>query len=151
MKLIFGSDHAGFNLKEELKRFIELEKSHDILDEGCFSEDRCDYPQFSQKVVEKVLSGEARGVLVCGSGIGVSMVANRYKGVRAALVRSVEEAKLSRQHNDANILCLGSRITSLDLSKEILSNWLKEPFEGGRHTGRLGLFSNLGEALSPKD
>ena len=78
------------------------------------------------------------------------MVANKYKGVRAALVRSVEEAKLSRQHNDANILCLGSRITSLDLSKEILSNWLKEPFEGGRHTGRLGLFSNLGEALSPK-
>ena len=145
MKLIFGSDHAGFSLKEELKRFIDLDKNHKVFDEGCFSEERCDYPQFGQKVVQKVLLGEARGILVCGSGIGVSMVANRYKGIRAALVRSVEEAKLSRQHNDANILCLGSRITSLDLSKKIVSAWLEEPFEEGRHSGRIALFSNLGE------
>ena len=87
-------------------------ESHEVFDEGCFSEDRCNYPLFGQKVVQRVLKGGGRGVLVCGSGIGVDMVANKYKGIRAALVRSVEEAKLSRQHNDANILCLGSRITS---------------------------------------
>ena len=144
MELIFGSDHAGFSLKEELKDFLEQDKNHQVFDEGCFSEDRCNYPLFSQKVVEKVISGGGRGVLVCGSGIGVDMVANKYKGIRAALVRSVEEAKLSRLHNDANVLCLGSRITSFDLCKEIITTWLAEPFEGGRHSERVAMFSNIG-------
>ena len=144
VELIFGSDHAGFILKEELKNFMKQDESHQIYDEGCFSEDRCNYPLFSQKVVQRVLTGAGRGILVCGSGIGVDMVANRFKGIRAALVRSIEEAKLSRQHNDANILCLGSRITSSDLCKEIISAWLAEPFEGGRHSERVAMFSNIG-------
>ena len=144
VELIFGSDHAGFILKEELKNFMKQDESHQIFDEGCFSEDRCNYPLFSQKVVQRVLTGAGRGILVCGSGIGVDMVANRFKGIRAALVRSIEEAKLSRQHNDANILCLGSRITSSDLCKEIISAWLAEPFEGGRHSERVAMFSNIG-------
>ena len=144
MELIFGSDHAGFILKEELKNFMKQDESHQIFDEGCFSEDRCNYPLFSQKVVQRVLTGAGRGILVCGSGIGVGMVANRFQGIRAALVRSIEEAKLSRQHNDANILCLGSRITSSDLCKEIISAWLAEPFEGGRHSERVAMFSNIG-------
>ena len=144
MELVFGSDHAGFILKEELKNFMKQGESHEVFDEGCFSEDRCNYPLFGQKVVQRVLKGGGRGVLVCGSGIGVDMVANKYKGIRAALVRSVEEAKLSRQHNDANILCLGSRITSSNLCKEIISAWLAEPFEGGRHSERVAMFSNIG-------
>lgn len=107
MKVVLGCDHAAFESKEELKKYLETK--FEVLDEGTYSADRCDYPDYAMKVVKRVVTENAPGILLCGSGVGVSIVANRFKGVRAALVRTSEEAKLSRQHNDANILCLGSR------------------------------------------
>lgn len=144
MKIAIGCDHAGFDLKESLKSFL-LEKGLEIEDVGCFSKERCDYPQYSEKVVKLVANQGMKGLLICGSGIGVSIVANKFKGIRAALVRSVEEAKLSRHHNDANVICLGARITSEDDAFDIVTTWLNEKFEEGRHEERLKLFSNRGE------
>ena len=146
MKIYMGSDHAAFEEKEILKSYLK-EAGHEVVDHGPDSADRCDYPDFASLVAKSVASDEtSMGVLLCGSGIGVSMVANRYKRVRAALVRSVEEAKLSRGHNDANILCLGARLTPMDQIKEITSAWLETSFEEGRHTGRIAKFNELGEA-----
>ena len=144
MKIAIGCDHAGFDLKESLKSFL-LEKGLEIEDVGCFSKERCDYPQYSEKVAKLVANQGMKGLLICGSGIGVSIVANKFKGIRAALVRSVEEAKLSRHHNDANVICLGARITSEDDAFDIVTTWLNEKFEEGRHEERLKLFSNRGE------
>ena len=146
MKLALGCDHAGFDLKDTLKSFL-LEKGIEVEDVGCFSNERCDYPEYAEQVVSRVLGQSSKGLIVCGSGIGVSMVANKFKGIRAALVRSVEEAKLSRQHNDANILCLGGRLTSVDEAFDIVMAWLNEPFQEGRHSQRLKLFSNRGEVF----
>lgn len=148
MKIAIGCDHAGFDLKESLKSFL-LEKDFEIEDVGCFSKERCDYPQYSEAVVKLVSNQGMKGLLICGSGIGVSIVANKFKGIRAALVRSVEEAKLSRQHNDSNVICLGARITSADDACEIIAAWLNEKFEEGRHEERLKLFSNRGETFQP--
>lgn len=145
MKIVIGSDHAGFNEKEELKNY--LLNRFDVEDVGPASDERCNYPDYASAVVKKVIKDKVMGILICGSGIGVSMVANRYKGIRAALCRSPKEAQLSREHNDANILCLGARINSLDQLKDIADSWLKASFEGGRHSERIALFDNLGEDI----
>lgn len=121
------------------------EKNIEFVDLGTQSEESCHYPEFASAVAKKVSAENAKGLLVCGSGIGVSMVANRYKGVRAALCRTVEEAKLSRQHNNSNVLCLGERITEQNLAEEIFEAWLTTEFEGGRHQNRIDLFDQLGE------
>ncbi len=145
MKLYMGSDHAAFDEKEILKSYL-IELGHEVVDHGPASADRCDYPDYASLVAKSVAKEPtARGVLLCGSGIGVSMVANRYKFIRAALVRNVEEAKLSRGHNDANILCLGARLTPIDEIKAIAKSWLETPFEEGRHAGRIAKFNELGE------
>ena len=146
MKLVLGCDHAGFDLKETLQSFL-LKKGIEVEDVGCLSSERCDYPEIAEEVVRRVLEQCSKGLIVCGSGIGVSMVANKFKGIRAALVRSVKEAKLSRQHNDANILCLGGRLTSTDEAFDIVMAWLDEPFQEGRHSQRLELFSKRGEVF----
>lgn len=142
MKLAIGCDHAAFEEKEILKEY--LKGKVEVEDKGPYSPDRCNYPDFAIAVAKEVQAG-ARGLLLCGSGIGVSMAANRFGGVRAALCRSVEEAKLSRQHNDANILCLGARISSLDDMKAMIDAWLEEGFEQGRHSERIAIFNELGE------
>lgn len=144
MKVIIGSDHAGFSVKEQLRASL-ADKGHEVLDAGTASSDSCDYPDFAFKVVDGIRDGNAeRGILVCGSGIGMSMAANRFKGIRAALCHDVEGARLSRAHNNANILCLGARMAGLERLEKILWAWLETPFEGGRHEDRVAKFDGLG-------
>jgi ribose 5-phosphate isomerase B len=144
MKLYIGSDHAGFNLKSALLEKLTSE-GHEVVDLGTNSLDSCHYPEYATNVAKEVSKNDGKGILVCGSGIGVSMVANRYQNVRAALCRSSVEAELSRQHNNSNIICLGERLTEQSLAFEIVDTWLKTDFEGGRHQGRVDLFNSLGE------
>ena len=135
--IVVAADHAGFKLKEFVKKELE-KRGIPVEDVGVFSEERSDYPIFIARAASRVSNGTfSRGVVVCGSGIGASMVANRFKNVRAALCVTPEMARLSRQHNDANVLALGERITSPDVAAKILAEWLDTPFEGGRHETRV--------------
>ena len=137
MKVVVGSDHAGYELKEQVKTIL-TEKGHTVIDVGTGSPASVDYPDFGIEAATLVGRGEAdRGVLVCGSGIGMSIVANKVKGVRAALIDDLYSAIQSRKHLDANILVLGGRVTGRDLAAEITRVWLDTPFEGGRHSKRL--------------
>ncbi|MBC98645.1 MAG: ribose 5-phosphate isomerase B [Halobacteriovoraceae bacterium] len=147
MKLHMGSDHAAFEEKETLKNFLK-DLGHEIIDHGPENAERCDYPDYAAKVAKAVAKDDSSmGILLCGSGIGVSMAANRYQNIRAALVRSEEDALLSRGHNNANILCVGARLTSIEDIKVITKKWLETPFEEGRHTGRVAKFNDLGEKV----
>ncbi len=141
--IIIGADHAGFRLKEHIKR--ELEKANiPFEDVGVFNEERSDYPVYVARAASKVSSGLfKRGIVLCGSGIGASIVANRFKKVRAALCVTPEMAKMSRSHNDANVLVLGQRITTEDTASEILKLWLTTQFEGGRHSGRINMIDTV--------
>ena len=135
MKVSIGSDHAGFELKQKI---IEKYSSFDFNDCGTFSNDSVDYPEFGHKVAHSILENEVDyGIVVCGSGIGISIAANRNKGVRAALCTSIDHAKLSRLHNDANILALGSRLTSEKDAYHIIDAFFSTNFEGGRHSDRI--------------
>ena len=135
--IIIGSDHAGFDLKERVKEALEA-RGFEVEDVGSSSPEQVDYPDFAHLVADAVGSGRrARGVLVCGTGIGVSMAANRHAGVRAAVVWSEETARLAREHNDANVLALGGRTLDPLLADGILDAWLKTPFAGGRHARRV--------------
>ena len=137
MKVVVGSDHAGYELKEQVKTIL-TEKGHTVIDVGTGSPASVDYPDFGIEAATLVGRGEAdRGVLVCGTGIGMSIVANKVKGVRAALIDDLYSAIQSRKHLDANILVLGGRVTGRDLAAEITRVWLDTPFEGGRHSKRL--------------
>jgi ribose 5-phosphate isomerase B len=135
--IIIGSDHAGYKLKEHIKRILET-LGIPFEDVGVNNEDPSDYPIYSARVASKVSSGVfKRGIAICGSGIGASMVANRFKNVRAALCVTPEMGTMSRSHNDANVLVLGQRITTFETASEILRQWLTTPFEGGRHVHRI--------------
>lgn len=137
MKISIGSDHAGFDLKEQLKNYLE-EEGYEVIDEGTYSLDSVDYPDFGKKVGKRVADKEAdRGLVVCGSGIGISIAANKVPGIRCALVSEPLSARLSRQHNDANVLALGGRLIGLELAKECLKVFLQTDFEGGRHQRRI--------------
>jgi len=137
-RIAIGSDHRGFKIKEALKSLlISIGKTTE--DKGTFSSDSVDYPEFARRVAKSVSTGECdRGVLICGSGIGMSIAANKFPRVRAALCHDLHTAKMSRQHNDANILVLGEAVGQ-DLAHDILKVWFETPFEGGRHQKRLGL------------
>jgi ribose 5-phosphate isomerase B len=139
-KIAIASDHAGYDLKVQLRQ--ELEKlGFDVLDLGTDGQASVDYPDFALKMAEALRAGTVtRGVLVCGSGIGISMAANRHKHVRAALCHDHLTAKLSRQHNNANVLCLGGRTTGPDVAKDCLRVFLETEFEGGRHQNRVAKF-----------
>lgn len=121
------------------------ELGHEIVDIGPETPESTDYPLYAQRVVKEVVESNGFGILLCGSGIGVSMVANRYKNIRAALCRTPKEAMLSRQHNNANVLCLGARIQSFEELQQIVRSWIDSDFEGGRHQRRVDLFNSLGE------
>lgn len=137
MQIGLGSDHGGFELKEELKAFLKS-LGFEPADLGTFNEESVDYPDFGILVAGKVSRGELeKGILICGTGIGMSVVANKFRGVRAALVNDLYSARLSREHNDANVLVIGGRIVARDLAKEIVKTWLETPFAGGRHKKRL--------------
>ena len=138
-RLAIASDHAGYNLKESIKEhFSDIE----WLDLGADSTESVDYPDFGHKLADAIASGETQeGIVVCGSGIGISIAANRNKAVRAALCTSAEMAKLSRQHNDANVLALGERLTQEATAFEIVEAFLNTEFEGGRHQRRVDKLS----------
>ncbi len=143
MKIAIGADHAGFHLKEDLKGLLK-EQNHLIMDAGTNGSDPVDYPDFVKDVVENVLSGAAdRGILICGSGIGMSIAANRYPGIRAALCLDPETARLSRAHNDSNVLVLAGRKTDVETARAIVNTWLSTGFEGGRHERRLKKIETL--------
>jgi len=135
--MLIGSDHAGLGLKLFLKDILERE-GIPVKDVGTHSEDSCDFPEFAQKLCKKIGAGEAsRGILICGTGLGMSIAANRFRGIRAALCTMEFHARMSRAHNDSNVLVLGGRITGTELAGSILKVWLETPFEGGRHKRRL--------------
>jgi ribose 5-phosphate isomerase B len=136
-----ASDHAGFDLKEILKRDLQ-EAGHDVLDLGTNSTASVDYPDFGRAMAEAIDSGKAgRGVLVCGTGIGISIAANRHPKVRAALVHDVTSARLSREHNDANVVAFGQRLIGTETARDALRTFLATKFEGGRHAGRVAKLS----------
>ncbi len=147
-KIAIGSDHAGFGLKEDVLGLLK-DLNIDIVDCGTNTTESVDYPDFGARVSELVSSGEVeRGILICGTGIGMSIVANKYPNVRAALCNDLFSAKMSRLHNDANILALGSRVIEKNLAAEIVKVWLSTPFEGGRHLKRLDKIRKIEEKLN---
>lgn len=135
--IAIGSDHAAYPFKEEIKRYL-IETGHEVQDFGTFGLERVDYCDFGFKVGEAVARDECeKGVLMCGSGVGISISANKVPGIRAVVCSEPYSAKLSRSHNDTNILALGSRVVGIELAKMILDTWLATPFEGGRHAERI--------------
>lgn len=142
-KLVIGSDHAGFEMKEKLVAFLKS-LGLDVDDAGTGSSESCDYPEYGERVARAVSSGAAdAGVLVCGSGIGMSMAANKVAGVRALVCDEPLSARMSRLHNDANVLCLGGRMIGFEMAKEILNVWLSTEFEGGRHQRRVDQIDDI--------
>jgi ribose 5-phosphate isomerase B len=142
-RIIIGSDHAAFKMKELIASFLD-EQGMTIEDVGPDSESSVDYPDFGKQVAAAVSKGEfSRGILMCGTGLGMSMVANRFPHVRAALCGDLFAARMSREHNDANVLVLGARVIGDVLALEVVKTWLETPFEGGRHSQRLEKFDSV--------
>jgi len=143
MKIALGSDHAGFEIKEDLRAYL-ADLKIDTLDLGAYSQEAVDYPDVAGRVAEKVSRGDIeKGLLVCGTGIGMSIAANRFPGVRAALCHDPSTARASREHNNANILVLGGRLIGKALAREILKVWLETEFQGGRHQRRIDKITAL--------
>ncbi|MCM8784085.1 MAG: ribose 5-phosphate isomerase B [Candidatus Omnitrophica bacterium] len=148
MNIALGSDHAGFKLKEALRDFL-LENGYRIKDFGTFKEESCDYPDFGYKVAKAVSEHKfERGILICATGIGQSIVANRFPGVRAALCYNLKCAKLSREHNDANIIIFGARFINKEMARKFLEIWLKTGFQKGRHLRRLKKIEKIEKEIS---
>lgn len=150
--IAIASDHAGFELKCRLKDTL-AELRYDVLDLGTDSADSVDYPDYAYAVADAIMSGRAqRGVLICGNGIGIGMAANRYREIRAATVHDIPSARMSRLHNDANVICLGGRTTEAQIAEDCLKVFLETNFEHGRHVRRVEKLSNptRGEALEPE-
>ena len=143
MKISIASDHAAYNEKKEIISYLN-HKGISVLDLGTKSEDSVDYPIFGQSVAQSVLKKESdRGIVICGTGIGISIAANRYKGIRATLCNTPEHAEMARKHNNSNVLALGARTTDLNQLKNIVDMWLFTEFEGGRHQSRIDLIDNI--------
>ena len=137
MRIAIGSDHAAFEHKQALAERLQA-AGHEVLDCGCSGPESVDYPDYAEKVARLVAAGNCgRGIVLCGTGIGVCMAANKIPGIRAALVHDRYTARMSREHNDANVLCLGGRILDVVLALDLAEYWLEVPFEGGRHERRV--------------
>ncbi|AEA34265.1 ribose 5-phosphate isomerase B [Hippea maritima] len=143
--VIIGSDHGGFELKEKIKDFLK-ELGETFEDVGVFSSDSCDYPDIAKEVAIRVAENGYKGILICGTGIGMSIAANKIDGVRCALCHDAYTAEFARRHNNANILAFGGRTTGIEIAKQMVSIFLKTPFDGGRHERRINKISEL-EAL----
>lgn len=149
--LAIGSDHAAFQFKEDIKAYLD-EKGIAYKDLGCFSTERTDYPIYGEKVANAVASGECeKGLLFCGTGVGISLAANKVRGIRAVVCSDCYTAALSRRHNDTNILALGARVVGIDLAKMIIDTWLNAEFEGGRHGERVAMISAIEARNSSAD
>ncbi len=141
--IAIGSDHAGYQLKEEIKKFLD-EKNIEYKDYGCFSEERTDYPVFGEKVAKAIQNNEAeKGILICGTGFGMTIVANKFKGIRCCSCWNEEVAKLLKAHNDANIIALPGRFINISQAVAILRTWLGTEFVGGRHLDRLQMIDEI--------
>lgn len=138
MKIAIGADHAGYRLKDEIVPVLKA-MGHELIDVGCDCSDSVDYPDYASPVCDKVVGGEAeRGILICGTGIGMSIAANKTRGIRCALVHDMFSAKATREHNDTNVLAMGERVIGPGLAAEIVKIWLETPFSGGeRHRNRI--------------
>ncbi|MDD2393662.1 MAG: ribose 5-phosphate isomerase B [Eubacteriales bacterium] len=141
--IAIGCDHAAYDFKVEILEYLKA-KGYDVKDLGVFAAERANYPDYAHLVCETIQSGECdKGILICGTGIGMSIAANKHKGIRAALCSESLSAELSRKHNDANVLCLGARVLGPELAKHIIDAWLVTEFEGGRHQDRVDLISRI--------
>lgn len=139
IKIVTGSDHGGYEYKENIKKHLE-NRGFEVIDAGTFSKDSCDYPVIAKDAAKKVVSGEADfGILICGTGIGMSIAANKIKGIRAALCSDTYSARMTRMHNNSNILCLGERVVGIELVYDIVDTWISTEFEGGRHQRRIDM------------
>lgn len=142
LRIAIGSDHGGYEYKEQIVSHLK-EKGYECVDVGTYSSDSCDYPVIARTVTTKITAGEAdRGILICGTGIGMSIVANKVKGIRAALCGDTFSARASRAHNNSNVLCLGERVIGINLAMDIVDIWLESKFEGGRHQRRVDMMEN---------
>ncbi|HEX9799331.1 MAG TPA: ribose 5-phosphate isomerase B [Thermoanaerobaculia bacterium] len=145
MRIALAADHAGFDLKQQLARHLR-DGGHEVDDLGTHDRESTDYPDFAARVARAVAAGEAeRGVLVCGTGAGMAMAANRHRGVRAVATGELAVARLARRHNDANVLALGARLIAAPLAEEVLDTFLSTPFDGGRHARRVAKMDGAGE------
>lgn len=142
VKIVLAADHGGYELKEAIRKDL-LQSGYRLVDVGCFSNDSVDYPDFVEKAVEHIETGECqKGIIVCGTGIGVSMAANRHRKIRAANCSNIYTARMSREHNNANVLCLGARVLEPSAAMEMVRVWLETEFTGGRHLTRIAKFSD---------
>ncbi len=149
MKIVIAADHAGYFLKEKIKDFLDKE-GYEVIDVGTYSTVSVDYPEYGYKAIEKILKGEAeRGILICGTGLGMSIAANRFPKIRAALCHEPFSAQMARRHNDANVLVLGGRLIGDGMAIEIVKTFLSTEFEKGRHERRINLIEELSN-LKPK-
>ncbi len=143
MKIGFGNDHAGVDMKKEIIEFLES-MGHEVVNYGTDEKVSCDYPIYGEKVARAVASGEVdRGILICGTGLGISLAANKVHGIRAVVCSEPATARLSRLHNDANVLAFGARIIGVELAKMIVETWMNTEFEGGRHQRRVDLIMDV--------
>ena len=143
MQIIIGSDHGGYRLKEDIAEYLKA-KGVSVFNAGTYSADSCDYPIIAKDVARRVLASEdSKGILVCGTGIGMSIAANKIKGIRAAHCTDTYTARMTVQHNNANILCLGERVTGTGLALDIVETWLNAKFEGGRHKKRIDMIEEI--------
>lgn len=143
MKIAIGGDHSSIELKKEIIKYLE-ELGHEVKDFGTYTTESVDYPIYGKKVADEVASGRYEGgVLICGTGIGISLAANKVKGIRAAVCSEPYSAKLSKQHNNSNIIAFGARVVGVDLAKMIVKEWLDAEYEGGRHARRVGLLTKI--------
>lgn len=143
MKIAMGNDHSAVEMKLEIKEFLEG-KGYEVLDLGTNSHESCDYPAYGEKVGRAVVSGEADlGIAICGTGLGISLAANKVKGVRACVCSEPYTARLSRMHNDANVLAFGARVIGIEVAKMIVEEWLNSSFEGERHQRRVDMIMDI--------
>ena len=143
MKIVIGNDHAAFEMKNTIKSYLE-DKGYEVMDVGCDSENRVDYPEYAEKIGDTVASGAADlGIAICGTGVGMSIAVNKVRGVRAVCCSEPYSAKLSRMHNDANVLCFGARVIGPELAKMIVDEWLNASFLGEHHTARVEMIKAI--------
>ena len=144
MKIVLGCDHAGYNIKNAVKEHIE-QMGHEVTDVGTYSKDSCHYPVFASAACQKITSGECElGVLICGTGIGMSIAANKHKGIRAACCSDTFSARLTREHNDANMLCIGERVVGIGLALELVDAFLNAEYSnGGNHVTRVAMLADI--------
>ncbi len=145
MKIGIGNDHSALELKAEIIGFLK-EKGHEVIDYGTNSTESCDYPVYGEKVARAVASGEVeQGILICGTGLGISLAANKVRGIRAAVCSEPYTARMARQHNNCNVLAFGARVVGAELAKMIVDTWLSTEFEGGRHQRRVDMIMAIEE------